>query len=63
MPHGKPAGVMCAQLLPDYRCAIFGQLDRPAVCVNLRPSDSMCGTTREDAMEYLAKLEVATQSV
>ena len=24
MPHGKPAGIPCVQLLPDMRCAIFG---------------------------------------
>ncbi|MFY8177903.1 MAG: YkgJ family cysteine cluster protein, partial [Limnohabitans sp.] len=25
MPQGKPAGVPCVQLLPDMRCAVFGQ--------------------------------------
>ena len=63
MPHGKPAGIPCGQLLPDYRCALFGQPERPAFCVSLRPMESMCGTTRDEALAYLAGLEVATRSV
>ncbi|HOR24377.1 MAG TPA: YkgJ family cysteine cluster protein [Opitutaceae bacterium] len=60
-PHGKPAGVPCAQLLPDLRCAIFGRPERPAVCASLRPSQEMCGATREEALSHLAQLEVATR--
>jgi Fe-S-cluster containining protein len=62
MPQGKPAGVRCVQLLPDYRCALFGKPERPAVCVSLRPSESMCGTTRGEALEYLGALEAATKA-
>ena len=61
MPHGKPAGVRCVQLLPDDRCALFGRPERPAVCVGLRPSDEMCGAGRDEAMAHLAGLEMATQ--
>jgi len=61
MPHGKPAGVRCAQLLPDLRCAIFGRPERPAVCVSLRPTQEMCGSTRVEAMRFLEKLELATR--
>ena len=61
MPHGKPAGVACAQLTDDYRCALFGDPRRPAVCVSLRPEPAMCGTTRDEAMVMLAALEMATQ--
>jgi hypothetical protein len=61
MPHGKPAGVRCVQLLPDYRCALFGQPERPAVCSSLRPTEEMCGTKRDDAMTYLTGLELATR--
>ncbi len=61
MPNGKPAGVPCVQLLPDLRCAIFGQPGRPAVCVNLRPSQEMCGEARAEAMAYLQNLELATR--
>jgi hypothetical protein len=61
LPHGKPAGVRCVQLLPDYRCALYGQPERPAVCVHLRPMESMCGSRREEALAYLAALEEATR--
>ena len=60
MPQGKPAGVRCVQLLLDYRCAIFGQPERPAVCVSLRPDESMCGANRDDAMRIISTLEIAT---
>ena len=61
MPSGKPAGVRCVQLLPDLRCAIFGQPERPAVCVGLRPSEEMCGASREEALVFLARLETVTK--
>ena len=61
MPHGKPAGVPCVQLLPDYRCALFGQPERPAICASLRPMATMCGTNRTEALAYLAGLELATK--
>jgi hypothetical protein len=60
MPQGKPAGVRCVQLLTDYRCALFGKPERPAVCVSLRPMEEMCGVSREAALQYLAALESQT---
>jgi hypothetical protein len=60
MPHGKPAGIPCVQLLPDFRCALFGQPERPAVCVSLRPHAAMCGTGRAEALATLAGWERAT---
>jgi len=63
MPQGKPAGVKCVQLMEDFRCAIFGQPERPAFCVSLRPTEEMCGTTRNEAMAYLATLEIVTKPV
>jgi len=62
MPHGKPAGVRCVQLLPDYRCALFGKPERPAFCTSLRPTEEMCGANRDDALNYLKDLEVLTRS-
>lgn len=62
MPHGKPAGVRCAQLTDDNRCAIFGRPERPAVCSGLRPDMAMCGASREHALAYLGALEAATRS-
>ena len=61
MPDGKPAGVRCVQLDEANRCRIFGMPERPAVCVGLRPSASMCGSNRNDAMAMLGALEVATR--
>ena len=61
MPHGKPAGVRCVQLMDDMRCAIFGDPRRPAVCAGLKPSEEMCGSTREQALAWLADLQFATE--
>lgn len=62
MPNGKPAGVRCVQLLDDYRCAIFSDPRRPKVCASLRPSQEMCGSSREQALSYLEDLETATKA-
>ena len=61
MPNGKPAGIPCVQLLPDYRCALFGKPERPPFCSSLRPTENMCGTKREEALAYLAELELSTR--
>lgn len=60
MPLGKPAGVRCAQLTADNRCAIFGQPERPKVCGGLRPEQEMCGPDRKHAMAWLMRLEQST---
>lgn len=60
MPNGKPAGVRCAQLTDDNRCAIFGRPERPPVCSSLRPTASMCGTTDAEAFANLVSLELLT---
>jgi uncharacterized protein len=60
MPDGKPACVRCVQLTDDYRCAIFGKPERPEVCRRLRPSPSMCGTSRGEAIATLEALERET---
>jgi hypothetical protein len=60
MPEGKPAGVRCVQLTDDHRCGIFGQPERPEVCVRLRPGEEMCGTSAREAYAYLARLERLT---
>jgi uncharacterized protein len=61
MRAGKPAGIPCVQLLPDLRCALFGKSERPAVCVSLRPTNEMCGASREEALAGLTALELATR--
>jgi Fe-S-cluster containining protein len=60
MPHGKPAGMPCVQLDDDFRCRLFGKPERPAFCASLRPAADMCGTRREEAMDTLRLLELAT---
>ncbi len=61
MPDGKAAGMRCVQLTDDNRCRLFGMKERPAVCVNLRPSPSMCGQSDEEAFVGLTRLERATR--
>lgn len=61
MPQGKAAGERCIHLDDEYRCGLFGDPRRPAVCSSLKPSAEMCGTTRADAIDFLAGLEQATR--
>lgn len=60
MPQGKPAGVPCVQLLPDMRCAVFGQPSRPRFCGGLQPQADMCGNGRDEAIAWLTALDAAT---
>jgi len=62
MPEGKPAGIRCIQLTADNRCGVFGRPDRPLVCLSLKPSEEMCGTTAADASRYLEWLEEYTSA-
>jgi Fe-S-cluster containining protein len=61
MPGGKPAGVRCVQLSDDDRCLLFGKPERPRVCVELRPTQEMCGASRTEAIAFLNHLERITQ--
>ena len=61
MPNGKPAGVRCVQLGDAARCRLFGQPERPAVCLSLKPSAEMCGKSAEHAMRWLSQLELQTR--
>lgn len=60
MPGGKPAGVPCIHLTPDFSCALYGHPDRPAVCARLRPMPSMCGQSRDEALAILTRMEKDT---
>ena len=60
MPHGKPAGIPCVQLLPDMRCAIFGRPERPAVCAAFDADAEACGSSNEEALRILAEWERIT---
>ena len=57
MPEGKPSGISCIHLTPDYRCAIFDHHDRPEVCESFRPEKAVCGNSREEALEILYSIE------
>jgi hypothetical protein len=61
MPRGKPAGVRCVQLTPGNLCKLYGQPDRPQVCVRLRPEPQMCGRDAAEALALLSELERATR--
>jgi len=61
MPNGKPAGVPCIQLDEALRCKVFGKPERPLFCGGLQPSAEMCGESREQAMQWLSSLELATR--
>jgi Fe-S-cluster containining protein len=60
MPLGKPAGVRCVQLDEQERCRLFGRPERPAVCASLAPQPLMCGSSRDDALAWLAQLDRLT---
>ncbi|HQU78258.1 MAG TPA: YkgJ family cysteine cluster protein [Azonexus sp.] len=53
----KPAGVPCRHLDSDLRCTIFGSPERPVCCGGLQPSQEMCGSSREHALNWLADLD------
>ncbi|KAB3532837.1 YkgJ family cysteine cluster protein [Alkaliphilus serpentinus] len=61
MLKGKPAGVRCIQLTSDNKCKLFNKKERPAVCVNLKPSKEMCGKDAKEAYKNLTSLESLTR--
>ena len=60
MPNGKKAGERCIQLDDDNRCKIFGQPERPKVCLGFKAEFEICGTSNETAMANLIELETLT---
>jgi len=61
MPDGKPAGVRCVQLTEDNKCKLFGKKERPKACVDFMPSKEICGSTAEEAINNLMRLENMTK--
>jgi hypothetical protein len=57
MPLGKPGGVPCIHLSEDFSCLIYGQPGRPKVCDAFKADPEICGTSREEALMLLGKLE------
>jgi uncharacterized protein len=56
MPEGKPAGVRCIHLLPDYKCDIYNNPDKPKACTDFKPELEFCGETQEEALKILSSL-------
>jgi len=57
MPDGKPGGVPCIHLSEDFHCQIFDNPERPKVCDQFKAEPEVCGTSREEALILLGKLE------
>jgi hypothetical protein len=62
MPDGKPAGVHCINMDESYRCRLFGKPERPLLCEQFQAEASVCGENREQALELITLLELATES-
>jgi Fe-S-cluster containining protein len=60
MPQGKPAGVVCVHLGPEYRCALFGDNRRPALCEAFQAEPEWCGVNRQEAMKNIQQLEITS---
>lgn len=60
MPNGKAAGERCLHLSKDHLCGLFGRPERPAVCAAFQADATVCGDTREAAIQLLGWLERAT---
>lgn len=60
MPEGKPAGIRCIQLDERNLCRLFGQPERPDVCLQFGFDDMVCGDHNTAAMDNLIQLETIT---
>ena len=60
MPQGKPAGVRCVQLDERNLCRLFGQPERPKVCLGFTAEPWVCGDSAEQALRILSDLEGLT---
>ena len=60
MPNGKKAGERCIQLDDSNHCKIFGQPERPKVCLAFTAEPEICGNSSEHAMATLIELEELT---
>jgi len=63
MPDGTPAGVRCIQLDDNNLCKLFGQQDRPEVCLKFGAEEWVCGSTNQQAMLILTDLEGQTENL
>lgn len=56
----KPAGVRCQHLTDEMLCAVFGRSERPQACGDFVPEMSVCGTSRNQALNLITELEILT---
>ena len=61
LPGGKPAGMSCPHLSAEKVCVLHDNSFYPQVCRNLAASREMCGSSFEDALDYLGRLELLTR--
>ena len=57
---GQTPGVRCVHLDADNLCSLYLNSARPVVCITYETSEEFCGSTRDEALELIAKLEVMT---
>jgi hypothetical protein len=60
MPQGKPAGVRCVHLDAENLCNLYQKNERPKFCITYLATEEFCGSSRDEALELIAKLEVMT---
>ncbi len=58
MPNGKPAGIACIHLTPEFACELFGKPERPSFCGQFRAEVLFCGESRAEALQLIAVLEL-----
>ncbi len=62
MPKGKPAGTRCVNLDDDNLCRLYGRPERPPFCGGWQPDPAVCGSSFEEAMANIARLEKETRT-
>jgi hypothetical protein len=61
MPGGKPAGVPCINLeMENYLCKLWGTDLYPQLCRDFKPCESVCGQSRQEAIQLISLLELTT---
>ncbi|QFU77089.1 YkgJ family cysteine cluster protein [Halioglobus maricola] len=60
MPQGKAAGERCIHLDCEFRCALFGDPSRPALCNAFAAEPGICGGDRDQALVNIYALEHAS---
>lgn len=62
MPNGKAAGEYCANLDANtLLCRLWGTDAYPELCTKFMPEESICGNSREQALETIRFLESDTK--